>query len=261
VNATFEKLVNATLKEMEVINSEEKLKKAYEMMEAVKDYLSQHTYHLQNYEVSAYMETIRSMESKYQQMKDKLPKKQFHFKNLKKTVNTEVKEEEKVKEKDDLKINLSESDISITKLADGKTEVKKDNKDNCYCYIGENVKSKISVDKDISIKQLYCKKNKDCVMEVGTVLGSALIYDCTDCIFRISAHQVRIHNCTNCSFKLFSNSGPVIEHSQNLTFQRIKEEFISEIYKGKVNHCEEVMDFNWQKKEKSPNWLFIPDTE
>jgi len=255
--------VNATLKEIDIINSEEGVKKAYEMMEAVKNYLSQHTYHLQNYEVSTYMETIRSMESKYQIMKDKLPKKQFQFKNLKKPTHTEVKEEEKekVKEKDDFKINLSESDISITKLTNSNIQIQKDNKDNCYCYIGENEGADILVDKEISIKQLYCKENKSCNIRTETILGSALIYDCTNCHFRISAHQVRIHNCINCEFTLFSGSGPVIEHSKGLTFKRIKEEHIPEVYKGKHNYCEEVMDFNWQKKEKSPNWSFVPDTE
>eukprot|EP00826_Nyctotherus_ovalis_P024324 TRINITY_DN1882_c0_g2_i15.p1 TRINITY_DN1882_c0_g2~~TRINITY_DN1882_c0_g2_i15.p1 ORF type:complete len:309 (-),score=99.60 TRINITY_DN1882_c0_g2_i15:122-1048(-) len=256
VRQAFDQLTKSALQQIEAIASEDDMKKAYEKVVAAKDYISLHTYHLQSYELQAYMESIRQTESKYNEKKDKLPKKKFQFKNLVKTTHAEVKEEKSSEE--DLKINLSEDDISITEIVKSKRDEKKGGKDNCYCYIGENKEAEIAVDAEISIKQLYCNKNEDCVLRIGKVLGSALIYNCKGCKFRVSAHQVRIHNCTKCEFELFSNSGPVIEHSKDLAFKEISEENIPEVYKGKPNHCAEVMDFNWQKKEKSPNWMFVP---
>ena len=107
------------------------------------------------------------------------------------------------------------------------------------------------------IKQLYCNKNNDCTLEVGTVLGSALIYNCKNCKFIVSAHQVRIHKCENCTFSLFAGSSPVIEDSTSLVFQEIDAKLIPTAYQGKQNLCELICDFNWHKKEKSPNWTFV----
>ena len=109
---------------------------------------------------------------------------------------------------------------------------------------------------DIMIKQLYCNMNEDCGIEVGTVLGSALIYNCKNCKFVVSAHQARIHKCTNCTFVLYAGSSPVIEDSTGLVFQEIDPKMIPPVHQGKPNHCGEVQDFNWHKKDKSPNWEF-----
>ncbi len=119
----------------------------------------------------------------------------------------------------------------------------------------------MSVDARINIKQLYCHQNSDCTIVVWTVPGSALVYNCRNCTFTVSAHQVRIHGCENCTFVLHAGSSPIIEDSTGLKFREIAPDLVPEVFKGKPNHCSVVQDFNWQKKEKSPNWVFEAGTK
>ena len=96
VRNTFNELNKAALDIIETINSEDIVKEAFCKITAIKDFISLHAYHLQNYEMQGYMENIRSTEAKFQEMKEKLPKKEFLFKNVTKIAHTEDKKVEDV---------------------------------------------------------------------------------------------------------------------------------------------------------------------
>lgn len=231
------------------------MKNAYEKLENAKSFITLHAYHLQTYELASYMDELKNAENKLNEKKENLPKKKFAFSS--KPIKSEKPQEaaQPIVSETPL-VQLSKNDIEIKNL-EKKTEYQeKSIKNDCYCFIGNNIECKINVPNENAVKQLYCNKNENCIIQIGKVLGSALIYNCKNCKFILSAHQIRIHNTENCEFTLFAGSGPIIEDSTKLIFKEIEKSLIPDIYLDKKNVCNEVMDFNWHKKEKSPNWEF-----
>jgi hypothetical protein len=75
------------------------------------------------------------------------------------------------------------------------------------------------------------------------------------------SHQIRIHNTKDTSYHLFAKSNPIIEHCSAVTFYPYKCEYgqrqqhlDSTFGEGAKNLFNKVLDFNWHKKDKSPNW-------
>jgi len=65
----------------------------------------------------------------------------------------------------------------------------------------------------------------------------------------------------NCKFVIFSWSSPIIENCKDLQFAELSmdnEEFKrysqNLFLTSNTNKWNDVQDFNWLKKEKSPNW-------
>ncbi len=144
-HANFKSMHQSALALVDAASSEELIKNAYAKIEQMKEYVSQHAYHLPTYEMHNCMEDIRMTEGKLQTRRDLAPKKHFQFSKRAPKAAVAVIEPEEKKEpagEHSLGIALSESDISMKNLDGADIEEKKTEgyaKDNCYCYIGENV--------------------------------------------------------------------------------------------------------------------------
>lgn len=118
------------------------------------------------------------------------------------------------------------------------------------------------------IGALHCHQLRDCEVVVGAIAGSALMYGCTRCVFTLAAKQLRLHESQHVSLHLHTLSLPVIEHCR-----RIAVGPFDTSYPDLADHWrqaalgsplagtglwEKVQDFNWHKRQASPNWLVVP---
>jgi hypothetical protein len=104
-----------------------------------------------------------------------------------------------------------------------------------------------------------------------------LVDTCIDCVIIGACRQFRMHNSRNCKVVLHITSGPIIEDCQGITFAPFVERlhapsFAAPLGSGEggkswwesklveasldfnMNKWNEVEDFNWLRKQKSPNW-------
>mmetsp|Transcript_1182 Transcript_1182/g.2878 ORF Transcript_1182/g.2878 Transcript_1182/m.2878 type:complete len:315 (+) Transcript_1182:12-956(+) len=116
------------------------------------------------------------------------------------------------------------------------------------------------------LKALHILRLTACKVYVGVVEGAAHITDCVDSSISVAAHQLRIHTSHNCQFYVFTGTGPIVESVSNAGFAPYNftydgaEAHLAEA--GLVdNKWDDVQDFKWLKKEKSPNWSVIQEAE
>ena len=120
-----------------------------------------------------------------------------------------------------------------------------------------------------AIKCIYVKNINSCRIYVGCCSGACFVDKAIDSAVLIQSHQIRIHNSENTKFYLTAKSNPIIEHctrmgfgpfisgdSQALSYPQAKEQAREaglELEPEK-NLFDRVLDFNWHKQDKSPNW-------
>ena len=121
-----------------------------------------------------------------------------------------------------------------------------------------------------SIKCLYIKNITRTHVYVGSVSGASFVDGAKDgCNIHLQSHQIRIHNSNKTTFFLTAKSNPIIEHctemtfspylspsdgSPALSFQGWEEQCEQAGLKLTKNLYDQVLDFNWHKQDKSPNW-------
>jgi len=95
---------------------------------------------------------------------------------------------------------------------------------------------------------------KNSVIVCPQILSSALITGCSNCVFHVGVRQLRVFRSESLCLYLNTKSFPIIEHS-------------SKVWVAPLAGCDEaqsqwheVVDFNWLHKEKSPNWLVLPES-
>lgn len=169
-------------------------------------------------------------------------------------------EEQKQVAKTVAKTVASTNDLDIKDLSDceiRKTEAEYEGKEN---VILENLKN-CKVYLPFKIKSLYAKHLENCQIFAGCVSGAFFVNHAINCHLHICSHQIRIHNSQNTTFHLIAKSNPIIEHCSSMTFTPYNctyaglEEHQRDtgLYDIK-NFWDQVLDFNWHRQEKSPNW-------
>ena len=124
-----------------------------------------------------------------------------------------------------------------------------ENLSNCQLYLLFNFKA------------CYIKTIENSKIFIGSVSGGSHITNSHNSEIYIASHQLRIHDTQNTKFFVLTNSNPIIEKSTNNTFYPLKisySNYIDNINKAKFdlnnNKWNQVQDFQWLKKEKSPNF-------
>lgn len=118
------------------------------------------------------------------------------------------------------------------------------------------------------IGALHVQQLTRCEVVVGAVLSSALIHFCKDCVFTLAVKQLRLHDSENVLLHLHTLSGPIIETSKRITFapwditwdggaDLLAAASLGE-FSGEAGAWSEVQDFNWLKRQASPNWRLVP---
>eukprot|EP00913_Durusdinium_trenchii_P005584 g5204.t1 len=114
------------------------------------------------------------------------------------------------------------------------------------------------------IGALHVHHLKQCEVVVSS---SAMLHHCENCIFTLAVKQLRLHDSQTVALHLHTLSGPIIEHCQRVAFAPIdlhcpegarllQEASLGETAEGGA--WSEVQDFNWLKRQASPNWRLVP---
>lgn len=118
---------------------------------------------------------------------------------------------------------------------------------------------------------LHCHSLRRCEVIIGSIESSALLYDCHDCVITLAGKQLRLHDSDNISLHLHTLSSPVIEHCHhivvspfNLTYSEIEAHWSAASLGAlpcspeTTSPWADVQDFNWHKRQASPNWCIMP---
>jgi len=123
------------------------------------------------------------------------------------------------------------------------------------------------------IGALRCQRLRGCEILVGAVSSSALLYACQQCVVTVASKQLRLHDSEEILLHLHTLSGPVIEHSRrilvapfDLTYPAITEHWSAASLGTPLTDGSaeanavwaQVQDFNWHKRQASPNWSVLP---
>ena len=105
-------------------------------------------------------------------------------------------------------------DRSNESLIDITSQVENDNGYQVYLKNCDNVT--VSVRTTIGSSRLENLKN--CKIYLGPCCTSTYVENCTNCVFFIRCHQLRIHHAHNSDFCVYVNSHPIIEDCTTLRF-------------------------------------------
>jgi hypothetical protein len=211
---------------------------------------------------------------KVNNLRNKLfPKKKFAFskankKQLEANKEKIQKEKEKEKEKEQKVEELVEKELKETLETD---LVIKDLKDCNKKYSKEEIKGKNNILMEninkcdiyllFDFKACYINNCSNCNIYLGSISGGTHITNCTESKIYLMTHQLRIHQTTKTHFYVLINSNPIIEHSKENVFHPLKikyDEFENNLKISGINvnnnNWDKVQDFQWLKKDKSPNF-------
>ena len=221
---------------------------------------------LPGYDKLQYSKNYDEALEKVNQLKNKLfPKKKFAFSNKNKKVaennkNENVENQKKNEEVIDISKEISPTDLLIKDLKnekkvftkkeiEGKNNILMENINECEIYLLYNFKA------------CYITNCNKCKIFLGSVSGGTHMTSITDSKIYLITHQLRIHKTTKCDFYVIINSNPIIEYSKENVFHPLKIKY--EEYENNVkisgidlnnNKWNQVQDFQWLKKDKSPNY-------
>eukprot|EP00931_Biecheleriopsis_adriatica_P120443 TRINITY_DN95570_c0_g1_i1.p1 TRINITY_DN95570_c0_g1~~TRINITY_DN95570_c0_g1_i1.p1 ORF type:complete len:396 (-),score=124.05 TRINITY_DN95570_c0_g1_i1:55-1221(-) len=118
------------------------------------------------------------------------------------------------------------------------------------------------------IGALHVRNLRRCEILVGAVSSSALMHHCHECVFTLAVKQLRLHDSESVALHLHTLSGPVIEHCRRIAFSPLDfkwpggEEQLASASLGEASAeagpWSDVQDFNWLKRQASPNWCQVP---
>ncbi|ORY97874.1 tubulin binding cofactor C-domain-containing protein [Syncephalastrum racemosum] len=108
--------------------------------------------------------------------------------------------------------------------------------------------------KDTPISALHIKNVTNSVIICSKIEGSALIYGLTHSILTTACHQFRMHDAHDVDILLAVTSKPIIEDSDAVRVGPVSSA-------DPINYFDQVEDFNWLKKQASPNWRLMDATE
>ena len=224
---------------------------------------------LPGYDKLQYSKNYDEELEKVNNLKNKLfPKKKFAFSKANKKQNDHLKEKkdevETKEQKKEIK-DISEEDLVIKDLNNiskkyeieeikGKNNILIENIKNCNIFLLKDFKA------------CYINKCENCNIYLGCICGGTHITNCINSNIYSITHQLRIHETRKSNFYVMINSNPIIEHSCENIFHPLKIKY--EGYENnlkisgldeKNNKWNQVQDFQWLKKDKSPNFE-IDDT-
>ena len=197
-------------------------------------------------------------------LKNKLfPKKKFAFSKNNKKQNENIKEKKEKSEVKETKKEITESSITDLVIKDLNNFTKKYTKEE---ILGKNNILIENINKcDIYLlhdfKACYINNCQNCNIYLGCICGGTHITNCINSKIYLITHQLRIHQTTKSDFFVLINSNPIIEHSQENIFHPLKIKYNEFDTNKKISGVDErnnkwnqVQDFQWLKKDKSPNF-------
>ncbi|KAJ2459034.1 hypothetical protein GGF42_001713 [Coemansia sp. RSA 2424] len=114
-----------------------------------------------------------------------------------------------------------------------------------------------------SLRALNCHRIQNSIIISGPFAGSVTVRDSNSCTLVLGARQFRLESSQSVSVFLYCTSHPIIERSSDVRFApypaelrspRVEQEFCASQLSLQPNSFDQVDDFNWLKRQASPNW-------
>ncbi|KAI9472488.1 MAG: tubulin binding cofactor C-domain-containing protein [Benjaminiella poitrasii] len=102
----------------------------------------------------------------------------------------------------------------------------------------------------VQISAIHIKNVDHCVIYGGLIKGSVLVYGLNYSTLLIGCHQLRIHEAHHVDMMLHVTSKPIIEDSDNIQVGCWNAT-------ESINQFDQIEDFDWLKKQASPNWKIL----
>ncbi|KAJ1667190.1 hypothetical protein IW140_001555 [Coemansia sp. RSA 1813] len=117
-----------------------------------------------------------------------------------------------------------------------------------------------------SLRALNCHQLHNSIVICGPFAGSATIRDSTNCIVAVGVQQMRLENSAHIDTYLHCSSRPIIEKSSAIRFapysplcsQHSSSSSAASDLLALPNMFNNVDDFNWLRRQHSPNWTINP---
>ncbi|KAI9365028.1 tubulin binding cofactor C-domain-containing protein [Pilaira anomala] len=200
---------------------------------------------------------LKELGDKLESIKSELtPKAKFSFKSRKKkttptpaVVNTPIVPKEEAEMLSEATVLLRDKADCILTLKDSeKAQVQQNSVDVLLSNIKRCV---IVLEQDnVQISAIHIKNVDSCVIYCGSIEGSVLMYGLTNSVLIVGCHQLRMHDAHNVDMLLHVTSRPIIEDSNQIQVGRFDAS-------DAVNYFNQIEDFNWLKKQASPNWKIM----
>ncbi|KAI9262387.1 tubulin binding cofactor C-domain-containing protein [Phascolomyces articulosus] len=107
------------------------------------------------------------------------------------------------------------------------------------------------------VSALHIKNLSQCVVICHSIRGSVLMYGFIRSVIAVGCHQFRMHDAKTVHVLLNVSSRPIIEDSSDICVGCYEALNIP----NSTNYYDQMEDFNWLKKQASPNWRVMDSTE
>ena len=222
---------------------------------------------LPGYDKLQYSKNYDEELEKVNSLKNKLfPKKKFAFSKANKKQNENIQKKEPIEQKQSIpeKINeikeSPETDLIIKDLTNFTKRYTKEELESKNNILIENIKN-CTLYILSTFKACYINNCSNCNIYLGSICGGTHITNCVESNIFLITHQLRIHHNTKNNFYILINSNPIIEYSKENIFHPLKikyEGYDDNLKKSGIdinnNKWNLVQDFQWLKKDKSPNF-------
>lgn len=215
--------------------------------------------------------TLTDLNNEFQSLQDRVkPKKKFGFKNRKQKVAAKLPDVAKMtlsEDNVDFSSQMATSGYNLTDVV-GQTVILAAEK-----VAGQDVSlsslESCRVEIRGSPQTLHLSNITSCTVLSGPVSTSVLVDGCRDSRLVISCQQLRTHHTTRTDVYLHTTAKAIIEDCQeirvapyNWDYPGIQQDFATSGLDTKVNHWDQIGDFNWLSTEKpSPHWSILATTE
>ncbi|KAG1468712.1 hypothetical protein G6F56_003678 [Rhizopus delemar] len=173
------------------------------------------------------------------------PKAKFSFKSRKQ--KTTPKPTVVIKPKETGKEHVSDATVLIKDQSD--KILRLDQSKECMdVLLSDLTRCIVILDSEKAISAVHMKNIRDCILFCGSIDGSLLVYGISHSVLVVGCHQLRIHDAHHLDILMHVTSRPIIEDSHNISTGKFNNQ------ENTVNYFDQVEDFNWLKKQMSPNW-------
>ncbi|KAI8065376.1 tubulin binding cofactor C-domain-containing protein [Gilbertella persicaria] len=228
--------------------------------------LTKATAYIPSYDERQFFLQLKQLNQKLESTKAELtPKAKFSFKSRKKKTTPTPIQRETIPSEENADL-LSDATV----LFQDKENVVLTLKDTSYPenksidVLLSNIKHCVIIleQEGVHISAIHIKNVHHCVVFAGQIEGSVLMYGLTHSVLYVGCHQFRMHEAHHVDMMLHVTSRPIIEDSNeiqvgcwntNVSYFNIHPRE-TDWDKSSHNYYDQIEDFNWLKKQASPNW-------
>lgn len=242
---------------------------------AVEADFTRHAHLLPPYDVQKYRASLKTLASDIAARREQLaPRKKFSFKRRAEAASNATEATIPVDGYKAAEVQAEVSSSSTTGAFNG--ELIEGRKGSCIKFGPGELQGRDVSLRDLEdcrvvlldqVGALHVHRLRRCEIVIVAVSSSLLMHHCHECIFTFAAKQLRLHDSDQVVLHLHTRSSPIIEHCKRIMFAPFDlawpglEELLQRASLGSPGEdgpWSDVQDFNWLKRQASPNWCLVP---